>query len=148
MRRIEPEPGFALIEWVMAFVLASIVGLILVPRFTHRRERVAKTETRASLEVLRSAVDAYAAESTGEYPASFSVDLVSTKDRAGILHRLPEEKWTPSNRETLDPTPDDSITDEDVARSGVGGWMYNPKTGDVRLNLVGADFEGETYSSY
>lgn len=146
--RSRPNSGFTLIELIMVIVIISILAVVIVPQFASQSGKATKAATKANLEILRTAVEAFGAENSGTYPSDFATDLVSSGGTVKFLRKVPEEKWTPATTETPDPTPVDNITAADIASSDVGGWMYNAGTGEVRVNKTGVDFGGEAYGDY
>ena len=148
MQRIRREKGFTLIELIMVVVIISILAVVIVPQFASQSGKAAKAATKANIEILRTAIEAFAAENEGTYPTDLTTDLVSSGGNVKYLRKIPQEKWTPSNALVTDPTPADFVTAADVSSSGTGGWMFNTTNGDIKLNLTGADFEGENHIDY
>jgi len=83
----EGKKGFTLIEIVMVLVIIGLLASIVVPQFTEQMDDARKTQTRANLENLRSAVAMYVRR-YNENPA----DLTHLVSR-GIMKAVPTDAW-------------------------------------------------------
>ena len=149
--------GFSLIELVIVVVILGIIGAIAIPRMSRGAKGAADSGLVADLAVLRNAIDLYAAEHNGTYPAGATVTsqltlysdidgtTSATKTATAIygpyLRAVPKLKVGPSaaRLSTITTTDDDS-----------GGWLYNASTGEITANLGDGetDASGTAYNTY
>src|SRR6476661_7339591 len=61
--------GFSLIELVIVVVIIAIIGAIAVPRMSRGAQGASDSALNANPKVLKSAIDLYATEHNGTYPA-------------------------------------------------------------------------------
>ncbi|GCL62906.1 type II secretion system protein [Pseudaquabacterium pictum] len=118
MRSGEHARGFTLIELIVVMAIVALLVSIAAPRYLQSLDRAREASLRSSLQVLRHAIDQFAAD-RGRYPDSLD-ELV----QARYLRALPEEpisgqrdRWV-----TLSPAPDSTVPGQvwDV-RSGAAG---------------------------
>ena len=118
MRPGDRRRGFTLIELIVVMAIVALLVSIAAPRYLQSLDRAREASLRSSLQVLRHAIDQFAAD-RGRYPDSLD-ELV----RERYLRSLPEEpisgqrdRWV-----TLSPAPDSTVPGQvwDV-RSGAAG---------------------------
>lgn len=129
--RNKNRSGFTLVELVIVVLVLGIITAVAAPRMFDTAGDARISATRQSLSVLRSAIELSRAEN-GAYPAdplqttllpflqgSFSAPQVGTNaDDATVLA---------------------SSADPLVAVTAGGeGWIYNPTTGEIRVNTTDA----------
>ncbi len=129
-RRQTKNKGFTLIEIILVIVIIGILAAIIVPKFAGTTDKAKIATTKANLGSLRSAVRLFQTNNDGTPPAALAADLVPT-----YIKQIPEEAVTPSNAVV-------------GAVNGAGGWAYDPATGEVEVNLLGNDANGDPYSGY
>src|SRR5436309_8758714 len=71
--------GFSLIELVIVVVIIAIIGAIAIPRLSRGAAGAADSSLIGNLRVLRSAVDLYASEHGGTYPATATITAQLTQ---------------------------------------------------------------------
>jgi general secretion pathway protein G len=162
--------GFSLIELVIVVVIIGIIAAIAIPRLSRGASGAADSALAGNLSVLRNAVDLYATEHGGTFPA-INVDSTSgvntidqllkytdatggisaTKDTTHIfgpyLRKMPVlPVGAFKNNAAVVDNSSGSIT----AGSSAGGWLYNPTSGDIKANVADSekDSSGKAYSSY
>jgi len=62
--------GFSLVELVIVIVIIGVIAAIAIPRISRGAKGADESALRGNLAVLRSAIDMYAAEHGGAFPAS------------------------------------------------------------------------------
>lgn len=155
--------GFSLIELVIVVVIIGIIAAIAIPRLSRGSQGAADAALSGNLAVLRGAIDLYATEHGGAYPAlaTFDAQLTTFTDSAGAAQATKDAThiYGPYMRKTpsLSVGPagyKGSVTTVDGS-SGTpgtvpGAWFYNASTGDIRANLVDAqtDVSGKIYNTY
>lgn len=70
--------GFSLIELVIVVVIIGIIGAIAVPRMSRGAKGASDSALTANLSVMRSALDLYAVEHSGNFPTFASMPLALT----------------------------------------------------------------------
>lgn len=79
--------AFSLIELVIVVVIIGIIGAIAIPRMSRGSEGAADSAVAANLAVLRNAIDLYATEHGGAFPAlaTFEDQMTKYTDAAGTV---------------------------------------------------------------
>ena len=156
--------GFSLLELVIVVVIIGIIAAIAVPRLSRGSVGAADAALIRDLDIMRAAIDLYAAEHGGTRPGADVVNQLTqytdalgavsaTKDVTHIygpyLRRIPpmpvgQKKgatafYIETNANGL---PEDGGDDQ--------AWWYNTKTGDLQANLKDADVDasGKPYNTY
>lgn len=157
--------GFSLVELVIVIVIIGVIAAIAVPRISRGAKGAGDAALRASLAGLRNAIDMYAAEHTGTFPAgadqaAIEAKLIAKTDANGN----PGTDFGPYLRTGFPPLPvcfnkgdatiqivlaGDPVAD--AATVGTGeGWLYSTDTGKVIANCEDADQDedGKSYNTY
>ena len=121
--------GFTLIELIVVLAIVGLLATLVAPRYHRQVERAREASLRTSLNVMRDALDKYAADK-GRYP-----DTLDALVAAGYLRRVPEDPFTGTRDSwmTLPPRPD----------SGLPGVAA-----DVRSGATGRGLDGSAYASW
>ncbi len=121
--------GFTLIELIVVMAIVALLVGIAAPRYFNSVERARDNSLRTSLNVMRDAIDKFAADK-GRYPAALQ-ELVEQR----YLRRLPEDPMTGSDSSWIElPPPPDGDTPGQV--------------GDVRSGAPGAAADGRLYADW
>jgi prepilin-type N-terminal cleavage/methylation domain-containing protein len=153
--------GFSLIELVIVVVIIGIIAAIAIPRLSRGSAGAADSSLSGNLSVLRSAVDLYATEHGGTYPAvaTFDAQLTQYTDVTGGTAAAKDAThiYGPYLRKTP-PLPVGTNKNSVVVVDGssgtpgtaAGGWFYNATSGDIKANLADAekDASGKSYNLY
>ena len=124
-RREEGEKGFTLIELLIVMALLGVLVAVLLPKYQDLTPEAKIAATQQHLESLRSAVLLYTAKNyTPVFPPS--LDSLVTK---GFIRKMPEVKI--SGKTTFTNTIPGSP-------ANTGNWVYDPGTGEVRVDLDNA----------
>ena len=133
--------GFSLIELAIVVVLIGLIAAIAVPRMSRGSQGAADTVAVQSAAVLQKALDHYAAEHGGAYPAADQIaeQLTQFSDAQG---RLSSQKKGPYEFGPyvgrVPPMPvgpnKGSVRISTKAAPGVA-WVYDPADGNITANL-------------
>jgi len=168
MQSKKKTAAFSLVELVIVIVIIGVIAAIAVPRIGRGAKGAAESAVRANLAPRRNAIDLYAVEHGGKFPASDTgddatdfVDQMTKKtDVNGAVGTDPTVHiYGPYLRKGLPPLPvgpnkgADSIliqTDGPTVNesSTTAGWAYNNVTGDIIANTDDADESGTAYNTY
>ena len=129
--------GFTLIELVIVVMVIGILVAIAAPKFINITADASDNSARMSLSVLRDAIETYASQNGGAYPA----------DKPGIEQYL--KGPFPSCPVGAAPADALNINAADPLLSdNLGGWMYNTTTGEIIINCTDASKSGPTYDTF
>jgi prepilin-type N-terminal cleavage/methylation domain-containing protein len=159
--------GFSLVELVIVIVIIGIIAAIAVPRIGRGAKGATESAVRANLATLRNAIDLYAAEHNGKFPASdvgdddvvFIDQMTKRTDLAGGVGTTAAHKFGPYLRVGLPPLPvgpnagPSGITVGAVAptvdeTATTIGWVYDNTTGELIANTDDTDEAGVQYDAY
>ena len=121
--------GFTLIELIVVMAIIAMLVSIAAPRYFRSMERARENTLRTSLNVMRGALDQFAADK-GRYPESLS-EVVETR----YLRSIPEDPLTRSSSTWVSIAP--------PPESGLGGKVY-----DVRSGAATRASDGRLYADW
>ena len=150
--------GFSLLEVVIVVAIIAILAAIGIPRMSRGSKGAGDSALKANLSVLRNAIDLFAAEHQGTYPAvdTFSEQLTQYTNAAGTAQATKDSThyFGPYLR-SIPPLP------VGANKGGTGivsaysetttdGWIYNATTGTITANTSGTekDDAGVLYTAY
>ena len=125
--RIRTRSAFSLVELVVVILIVGILAAVAAPKMFNTASDARTNSTRASLVVVRDAIELYKAKN-----ASFPThENLTTELKPYMSGPFPSVQITTTNNnatvralKTLDPfTP-----------SGTEGWAYNATTGEFYVN--------------
>lgn len=147
--------AFSLIELVIVVVIIGIIGAIAIPRMSRGSEGAADSALAANLAVLRNAVDLYATEHGGSFPAlaTFEDQLVKYTDASGTVSATKTSTaiYGPYLRAipTLPVGTNKGKTTIAAAYAANVGWVYNETTGVITAGTnTETDKTGKAYNTY
>lgn len=156
--------AFSLVELVIVVVIIGVIAAIAVPRISRGAKGAGESALRGSLASLRNAIDMYAAEHAGAFPAADNLE-------ATLIRQLTEKtdvngaaggNLGPYLRRGFPPCPvgvrkGDTGVIVAAAAPAVSeitagkGWVYSSATGEVIVNCDDPDDSGvptNTYNKY
>ncbi len=154
--------GFSLAELFVVGIVLMVIGANTIPRFSRGADSLAEAALSGNLAVLRNGLDVYSSDHGGQFPSvgNFDAQMTQYTDDQGnasaiadsahrhgpYLRRVPVLPVGPVG---LKGSP--IVLDASSAPGAIpAGWIYNPKTGDVRANLPddSLDYAGKRYNQY
>jgi prepilin-type N-terminal cleavage/methylation domain-containing protein len=159
-RRSDPR-GFNLIELIIVVVLIGIIAAVAIPRLSRGSAASGDSQLAGNLAVLRSAIDLYATEHGGTYPAvdKFDGQMTQYTDAQGNVS--PAKTSTVIFGPYLRKTPilpigankgSASVVDGATGSPGAtaGAWFYNATTGTIQANCPDSELDevGKKYNAY
>jgi len=161
MRIRSGKKAFSLVELVIVVVIIGVIAAIAVPRISRGAKGAGESALRGSLASLRNAIDMYAAEHGGAFPAADNLDTT-------LLRQLTEKtdvngvaggNFGPYLRRGFPPCPVGPRTgDTGVILAATGpaavqttatkGWVYNSVTGAIIVNCNDPDDSGVVTNTY
>lgn len=146
--QIRSRRAFSLIELVIVVVILGIIGAVAIPRMSRGAEGASESALVSNLATLRGAIELYAAEHGGTFPAvaTFSDQLLLYSDSTGDTSATktgayiygPYLRAIPAlpvgNRQ--------SSTGIAAADAAGIGWIYNATTGVIYANTADSEVNG------
>ena len=159
--QVRRSQGFSLIELVIVVVIIGIIAAIAIPRLSRGSAGAADSALLGNLAVLRNAIDLYATEHGGTYPAlaTFDTQLTQFTDSAGGTAATKDSThiYGPYVRK-VPPLPvgtnKNSVTVVDGSSgspgAAAGAWFYNAGTGSIQANCADAEIDASSkkYNTY
>lgn len=129
MLRKNDDKGFTLIELLIVMALLGVLVAVMLPKYQDLTPEAKIVASQQNLQTLQSGILIYAAKNLDPvFPDSLGV-----LSQLGILgrKRIPTEKISGLNTVANDAQADDN----NVTCTNAGGWLYNPTTGSVWVNI-------------
>ena len=142
--------AFSLIELVIVIVILGVIGAIAIPRMSRGAAGAAESGAVSDLSILRSAIELYAAEHNGAFPAlaTFENQLTMYTDDNGVTNatKTAVYKFGPYLRavptQKAGPEKGSNTVTGTQATAGAG-WWYTASTGDIRINAAAGDLDSD-----
>lgn len=154
-------------ELVIVVVIIGVIAAIAVPRISRGAKGAGDASLRGTLAGLRNAIDMYAAEHGGVFPAgadqaAIEAKLTKMTDAQGNVGTTPgthiygpylRSGFPPApvgankGKKTIKIVPGDPVADA-TSEAGGEGWLYSTDTGKIVINTDDTDENTVAYSSY
>jgi general secretion pathway protein G len=121
--------GFTLIELIVVMAIVALLASIAAPRYFNSLQKARETSLRTSLNVMREAIDQYAADK-GCYPESLE-ELAAAR----YIREIPEDPVSGSR--------DGWVTVAPPADAQLAGQVW-----DVRSGAAGRAADGSLYADW
>lgn len=152
---LNKQRGFSLIELVIVVVIIGIIGAIAIPRLSRGAEGASDSALAGDLAVLRNAIDLYATEHKGVYPAvdTFEAQLTKYSDHNGATSDTKTGSYIYGPYIRKIPAlkvGDEAGSNTAAAAAGIGvGWVYDEDQGTIVSNTgTKKDASGKLYTDY
>ena len=163
------RPAFSLVEILIVVVILGILASIAIPKFANASQSARESTLKEDLRLLRTQIGVYRTQhnevnpgypggdlTQNPTPQTLSDQLTLYSDLAGNTSATGSSAYPWGAYVTTMPVnpvnnlatfkilqPSDSNTPD-----GSTGWLYQPASGMVWPNLVGADSTGRLFSDY
>ena len=155
--------GFTLVEILIVVVILGILAAIVIPQFTDASEKAQESSAVSQLQTLRSQLELYQVEHTGDYPADdgagafvssadFWADLTDATEADGTTPEAGDTEFGPYLLKEMTNPFEASTTVATAAVAGVG-WVYDVTDGSITLCLSAAqaaslNIDSDDYTTY
>lgn len=147
--------GFSLIELVIVVVIIGIIGAIAIPRLSRGAEGASDSALAGDLAVMRNAIDLYATEHGGDFPAlaTFEAQLTKYTDANGNTSDTKTGAYIygPYIRKIPALKVGDEKGGTSLAAAAAEGvaWVYDETAGTIVPNTgTDTDASGKLYTAY
>jgi len=154
--RKRQRSGFSLLELVIVVVIVGIIAAIAIPRMSRGAAGASDSALNGDLAVLRNAIDLYAAEHGGTYPAVATIvaQLTTYTNAAGTTNATKTTAYIygPYLRAVPAlPVGAKKGSTGIAAATGTGvGWIYTAALGTITANCTDTELDaaGTKYNAY
>lgn len=128
------KKGFTLVEILIVVVILGILAAIVIPQFTSASESAKGSSLHSQLQTIRSQLELYQVQHSGEYPTLTAAaagvtgwEAMTSKvdDLGPYLQQAPKNPFTGGST-------------VDIAGGNAGDWSYNSTTGVIKPVLTKA----------
>ena len=166
------QQGFTLVELMIVVAILGILAAIVIPEFSGHIQKAKEAAAKDNLRILRQAIERYAAEHNGVAPGYILNNTSATPTAGFVLMQLILNSTNSSGGMAtigtsgfpygpyLSEMPKNPLNGNDTlyvvdnsssfpaTSPGNFGWIYQPVTKTIRINLFETDLEGKDYQSY
>src|SRR4051812_17834189 len=142
------QRGFSLIELVIVVVIIAIIGAIAIPRMSRGAAGAADSALTADLTTLRKAIDLYATEHGGTFPAlaTINAQLTTYTDTNGNTQATKDTTFIYGPYIRLIPTlpvgaQKGNATVTDTQGTATFGWVYDATSGKIMANCADGEVD-------
>jgi prepilin-type N-terminal cleavage/methylation domain-containing protein len=158
--------GFSIVELVIVIVVIGIIAAITIPRVSRGARSTGDSALRSNLAIMRSAIELYASEHGGTFPAAkdaggtygaagsadaFKNQLIYYTDSSGGVSETRDAThiYGPYLRKGILPLPvgankgnnDVTVANTGPTAGGITGWVYNYVTGEFIANCTDTELD-------
>jgi prepilin-type N-terminal cleavage/methylation domain-containing protein len=146
--------AFSIAELMIVVAIIGILAALVVPYVGNHAAEAKEAAAKDNLRILRDAIKFYAVRHGDTFPGYAGDDraTVPTADRfyqqliveENFLRRVPENPF--NELDTVHVILNDQAFPAEA--TGACGWIYQPATGNIRVDWPGADSQGVRYIDY
>ncbi len=155
-RKRRQVSGFSLLELVIVIVIMGIVAAVAIPRMSRGSAGAADAALSGNLAVLRNAIDMYAGEHNGTYPAAGTIanqlTLYSSSTGTTNATKTTTFIYGPYLR-SVPKLPVGAKKGQSGIAAATGdtiGWIYTAASGTIKSNTTDAEKDSAdvAYNTY
>lgn len=124
------KKGITIPELVGILAMIGVLCGTIVPHLLQTREASQLSNLRFNLKKLRQKIEDYRKRSGGEPPARLK-DALDADSLEDVLPDNPVSHALDGHRNRVKKIDTDPPLPSQVTPAGMGGWLYNPKTGGL-----------------
>lgn len=168
-KRAATARAFTLVEILIVVVILGILAAIAVPKLSNAAHAARESTLKEDLRFLRTQIAVFNSQHRDTFPGYPGGDTTATPSETLFVDQLTlhtDENCNPSATASatfkfgpyLSRMPENpvssfvTITIVDPAGTftadGTTGWLYQPSTGRIQANMVGADSDGKPFANY
>ena len=160
--------AFTLLELIIVVVIIGIIAAIAIPRMSRGSQGAGESAFKGDLDVLRTAIDIYAAEHGGSFPSGTAAQVLAQLTTYSTVAGVTGAAKNPATGmiygpylKAMPPLPVGTKKSDSTMvvvtgaatvppAAGTNGWWYNSTTGDIRANLAATETgdENKPYNQY
>ncbi len=131
LRSFAKRSAFSLVELVVVVLIIGILAAVAAPKMFDTAGDARDSATRASLGILRDAVELHRAQN-GTYPTAANITTAIRPFIKGPFPRVQTTRVPGPNQNAL--VVGSTADPLAVVASSTNGWVYNETTGDIAVN--------------
>ena len=136
--------AFSLVELMIVVAILGILAAIVMPEFQNQSQRAKEAAAKDNLRILREAIERYGNDPTKTAASAFVLSQLTITNN--YLSEIPENPLNGYSAFYIVPSTG-TITDG-MAVGSAQGWVYQPSTKTIKINLTGTDSQGNNYFDY
>ncbi len=134
--------GFTLVELVVVVMILGILAAVAAPKLFSTSGTATDNSLKQTLSVIRGAIDLYAADHTGAYPAADGQEATFVSDLTPYLRGgMPKSPVGAKNNSIKITTTAGTMTGD---ANPTQGWQFNNKDGGFICNYGSLSNDGTT----
>jgi general secretion pathway protein G len=118
--------AFSLVELVVVVLIIGILAAVAAPRMFNTADDARDNATRASLAVIRDAIELYRSEN-GKYPPFRDFAITLKRYMNGPFPKVQASSVPKDNQ-------NNTVVENTGTPAGTAGWAYNETTGEFVIN--------------
>lgn len=156
VKSVVKKSAFTLVELMIVVAILGILAAIVLPEVQGYTQKAKEAAAKDNLRTLRIAIQRYAVDHNGVPPGYPNNDSTQTPGYLYVMTQLViGEKYlselpeNPLNGHSAVYVVANNSTITDGMMEGTAqGWVYQPATKTIKINLTGTDSEGKSFFDY
>ena len=145
--------AFSLIELIILVAILGIISAIVLPQFQSHSQQAKAAAAKDNLRILRRQIEIYAAHHNGVPPGYIGDDPTLAAAGALLSIKLVNQHYIGAMPANLfnELTTVKAVQDYEefpAQPTGAYGWIYQPKTKTIKIDIPGTDSSGVPYFDY